>query len=325
MRADRLLAITLLLQTRGKMTAQALAHELEVSRRTILRDIDALSVIGVPIYAMGGHGGGFALDESYQTPLTGLHEKEILTLLVTGNTQLFGEIGLGDAAKSTLLKLLAALPSSHQSAVEHMRQRVLIDPIWWWRDIQQLPFWEQLQQAVHGDQLIRVVYETYKGQIKERVLEPYSLVAKSSTWYLVARHHGELHTYHVARFHQIELLDARFQRQAGFDLPTYWRDHLQKFAEILSDYHFMLRVHPDRESFIRRLVPGRYHIVDRSDVDGWLTIHFYLDSLDLAKMLVFGLGKQAVIVEPAALQDIVLDAAHELLENDAPTNTDKRT
>jgi len=130
MRADRLLAIMMLLQTRGKMTAQRLAERLEVSRRTILRDIDALSAAGVPVYAEGGHGGGIALDENYRTALAGLQEREARTLFVGNNAQVLSQIGLGDAAESTMLKLLAVLPAAHQPSVEHMRQRILIDPAW---------------------------------------------------------------------------------------------------------------------------------------------------------------------------------------------------
>src|SRR5512139_3667096 len=119
MRADRLLSIMLLLQTRGKLTAQTLAAELGVSRRTILRDIDALSVAGIPIYADGGHGGGIALDENYRTTLTGLKETEVRALFIASSNYLLNEIGLGEAAKSTLLKLSAALPERHQPSVDH--------------------------------------------------------------------------------------------------------------------------------------------------------------------------------------------------------------
>src|SRR5262245_35874665 len=185
MRADRLLTIMMLLQTRGKMTAGALAGELGVSRRTILRDIDALSFAGVPLYTEGGHGGGVALDEHYRTTLTGLQESEARTLFIASNTKLLDDVGLGEAAQSTLLELLSSLPGSYHPSLEHIRQRILIDPLWWWHDAQPLPFWEALQQAVYEDRRIRAVYEHYDGGVVERVLEPYSLVAKSSLWYLI--------------------------------------------------------------------------------------------------------------------------------------------
>ncbi len=315
LRADRLLSIMLLLQSRGRLTTQQLAEELGVSRRTILRDVEALSFAGVPVYAEGGHGGGIALDEDYRTSLTGLQEREVRALFVTSHAPALAEVGLGEAAKSTLLKLSAGLPASQRSSVEHIRQRLLIDSAWWWRDATPPSFWDQLQQAVYEDRCIQVVYERPNGETIERVLEPYSLIAKSSIWYLLAQYQGELHTYRVARFRHITLLDAPFQRRADFDLNTYWQTHLQDFKEAASEYRFTLRLHPDRLGFIRRLVPGRYQVDGTPDAEGWLTVRFDLESLDFARMLVFGLGRQAVIVEPPELQAAVRAAARELLGN----------
>jgi predicted DNA-binding transcriptional regulator YafY len=198
MRADRLLEIVLLLQNRGKMTAQTLATELEVSRRTILRDIDALSFAGIPIYAEGGHGGGIALDENYRTSLTGLREIEAFTLFINSNTKLLGDIGLGHAAETTFLKLFASLPAAHKPTVESMRQRFLIDPDWWWHETQPSPNWDQLEQAVYEDRYIQVHYEKFSGEIVERTLQPYSLVAKSSLWYLIAKRDDDFRIYRVS-------------------------------------------------------------------------------------------------------------------------------
>ena len=313
MRADRLLSIILLLQVRGRMTAQRLAEELGVSRRTILRDVEALSLAGVPVYTEGGHGGGIALDENYRTTLTGLQDREVRALFVANHAQVLDEVGLGEAAQSTLLKLLAVLPASQQPSVDHIRQRLLIDSAWWWRDAQPPPFWDQLQQAVYDDRCIQAVYERPNRETIERVLEPYSLIAKSSLWYLLAQHQGELHTYRVARFQRITLLDKHFQRRQDFDLTTYWPTHLQEFKETVSEYRFTLRVQPDRLSFIRRLVPGRYQVDEAPDIEGWLTVRFDLESMDFARMLVFGLGRQAEIVEPPELKEAVLNTAHEII------------
>ena len=155
MRADRLLSIILLLQTRGKMTAKALAEELEVSRRTILRDINALSFSGVPVYSEGGHGGGFSLVEEYRTTLTGLNTMEVQSLFVSSNNEALRDVGLGDAGERLLLKLLAALPKTHHSTADHIRQRLMIDPTWWWHEITISPFWEEIQRAVYEDRMIK--------------------------------------------------------------------------------------------------------------------------------------------------------------------------
>src|SRR5215831_10443662 len=226
MRADRLLAIMLMLQRRGKMTTQALADELNVSRRTVLRDVEALSSAGVPLYAEGGHGGGVALDENYRVTLTGLKEAEVRALFISSSTRLLRDLGLSEAAESTQPKLFAALPALHRQAVEHFQQRIYIDPVWWWHDDEPLPFWTELQRAVYEDRLIRVIYEHYDGEKVERILEPYSLVAKASLWYLVARRDGEFRTYRIGRFHAVSVVDSHFERQADFDLAAYWHGHI---------------------------------------------------------------------------------------------------
>ncbi len=317
MRADRLLAMMMRLQSRGKMTAHALAEELGVSRRTILRDVEALSFAGIPIYADGGHGGGIALDENYRTSLTGLKEDEVRALFISGNDSLLRDIGLGEASESTLRKLSAALPARHQPAVEAMRQRIHIDPIWWWHDSQSLPFWTELQQAVFEDRRIRALYEHYSGEVVERELEPYSLVNKASLWYVIARRDGEFRIYRASRFHSVTLLDAHFRREEDFDLAAFWNEHLQQFTETLSEYPFTLRIHSSRLNFVRWLAPGRSHIVEPPGDDGWLTARIHLESMDLAKMLVFGLATHAVVLDPPELQDAVLKTAREILENES--------
>ena len=315
MRADRLLKTVLLLQTRGKMTAKSLAEELEVSRRTILRDIDALSTAGIPIYAEGGHGGGIALDENYRTSLTGLHEQEVFALSINASTKLLGDIGLEDAAESTFLKLLASLPDIHKPSVEFMRQRILMDPDWWWQESQPSPNWDQLEQAVYESRCIQVQYEKFSGEIVERTLQPYSLVAKSSLWYLIAQRNEEFRTYRVSRFHQITLLDSHFQRQADFDLPTFWREHLHSFIENISQYTFTIRIHASRIKLAQRLLPGRSKIIEPEDNGGWVIAQFQTESMELAKMLVLGFGNQATVIEPPELHMAVLDTAHQILAN----------
>lgn len=314
MRADRLISMVMLLQTGGKMTAATIADELGVSRRTILRDVDALSSAGIPIYTESRHGGGIALDENYRTTLTGLTEAEIHTLFISGNAQLLERVGMGAAVESAQRKLSAALPLRHQPMVEQIRQRLYIDPLWWWYDTQRMPFWDALQAAVYDDRVIEVLYEHYDGEIVTRVIEPYSLVSKSSMWYLIARRDGEFRTYRVSRFHAVTPLDEHFLRADEFDLPTYWQAHLDSFSQSMSPYACTLRIHPDRIRFAQWLVPGRTEIIDDSAEDGWVTARFQLESLELAKMLVFGLGTQCVVLEPEALYETVITAARELLE-----------
>lgn len=313
MRADRLLAMMMQLQTRGKLKAETLAEELSVSRRTILRDVEALSMAGVPIYAEGGHGGGIALDENYRTRLTGLHTPEVQALFIANNQALLSDVGLKDASEQLLLKLLTALPDTHRLTVDHVRQRLMIDPTWWWHDAQTPPFWDDLQQAVYEDRVIKVSYENYRGDVADRTLKPYSLVNKSSLWYLVALRDGEFRTYRVTRFHEVTLLDQHYERRTDFDLPTYWQEHLQEFVDSFSEYRCTLRVHPERVTFIKWLIPGRWQVINEADNDGWTTFQLVMDSPQLAKMLVFGLGIQGEVIAPKELAQSVLADAEALV------------
>jgi predicted DNA-binding transcriptional regulator YafY len=313
MRADRLVAMLLLLQNRKRWTARALATNLEVSQRTILRDVEALSIAGIPITAQGGRGGGIALDANYRITLTGLKAAELQSLMLTGNIPLLKEVGLDKAAESALLKVSATIPAQYQSALEFMRQRIFIDPLWWWRDADSSPFLAELQQAVYESHCIRATYERRDGTVAEHILEPYSLVAKSGTWYLIARREGALRVYHLSRFQRVALLDTSFCREDDFDLPTYWEQRLRAFAETAGEYTFTLRIHESRLPFVRRLAPGRSMTHEPSAAEGWALAHFQVESMDLAKMLVFGLGSHACVVEPAELQAAVVQAARDLL------------
>jgi predicted DNA-binding transcriptional regulator YafY len=140
------------------------------------------------------------------------------------------------------------------------------------------------------------------------------LVAKSSTWYLIARRDRELRTYHISRFHTVVLLDTHFCRSDDFDLITYWHHHLQEFASIASNYTFTLYFHESRLPFVRRLMPGRSTIIEPGNGEGWVRAQFHVESMDFAKMLVFGLGTQVEIVEPPELHAAVVQAACEILE-----------
>jgi predicted DNA-binding transcriptional regulator YafY len=315
MRADRLLSIILLLQTRGKMTAKTLAEELEVSRRTILRDITALSFSGVPVYSEGGHGGGIALVEEYRTTLTGLNKFEVQSLFVANNNDALRDVGLGDAGERLFLKLLAALPNTHHSTADHIRQRLMIDPTWWWHDAAISPFWDDIQKAVYEDRLIEVEYENFDGKITQRLLAPYSLVCKSSVWYLLAERDKELRTYRVSRIHSVRLLETSFSRRPDYDLPSYWRAHAQSLGNLPFEYSCVLRIHPERISFIKWLMPGRWELIKDANDKGWMTISLAMDSNLLAEMLVFGLAGFVEVVEPAELKDAVVAKARDVLEH----------
>lgn len=301
MRADRLLSIMMLLRARGKLTTSWLAESLEVSRRTILRDVDALSVAGVPIYTEVGRGGGVWLDENYRVSLTGLNEQEIYAMFVATGAGPLGDLGLGRATESTLLKLFASLPSLHRDAVEHFRQRVYIDPTWWWHEaMPEEPYLADLQRAVYEDRVIEASYETREGESAPRLLEPFSLVAKAGIWYLVARRDGELRVYRVSRLREVVVLEQRFSRPPDFDLSAFWQARSAEFSAQLTPYAFTVRVHESARQFVRWYGPTRRQSLAQ---DGdWTTIRFEAESEEAARMFVFGLGTGARVLEPESLR-----------------------
>lgn len=315
MRADRLLSMMLLLQAQGRTTTLALAESLEVSRRTILRDIEALSIAGVPIHAEAGHGGGVYLDEHYRVSLTGLKEAEVRALFVSTRPGPLRDVGLGQAAEVTLLKLFAALPSLHRHEAERMQQRIHLDPAWWWHKGETLPHLETLRAAVFEDCRVRASYERGDGEVMERVLEPYSLVAKASVWYLIARRDGELRTYRVSRFGMVEALHERFERDPAFDLASYWQTHTNEFVANLPQFAFTLRLPADKLQFLKLYAAGRYTLRDAGSDGIHRVIDFRLSSLEEARMLVLGLGADAEIIEPESLRDAVLLQAQQMVRH----------
>lgn len=313
MRADRLLSMMLILQAQGKTTTSALAEKLEVSRRTILRDIDALSIAGVPVHAEAGHGGGVYLDEHYRVSLTGLNEAEVRALFVSKQVGPLGDVGLGQAAEDTLLKLFAALPSLHRQEVERIQQQILLDPAAWWPQGEALPYLETLKTAVFEDCRVQVRYERGDGQVVERLLEPYSLVAKAGVWYVIACRDGEFRTYRAARFLAVEPMHDRFERDAAFDLAQYWQTQVQAFVANMPSFAFTLRLNATRLRLLRLYAEGGYAIRDTNSDGSMLIVEVRLTSLEEARMLVLGLGTDAEIIEPDELREAVLVQAQQMV------------
>ena len=163
MRADRLLSLMLLLQAKGQMTAGQLADELHVSERTIYRDVEALSLAGIPIFTQDGRGGGIGLDVDYRVSLTGLNKQEVQALFVSGAMMPVDELGLAQANETILLKLLASLPSLHRAEAERVRQRIYIDPHDWFGEKPSSPFLHQIQEAVLADTILGMRYQRSNG------------------------------------------------------------------------------------------------------------------------------------------------------------------
>ena len=222
MRADRLLAMLMILQTRGKTTATNLAEELEVSERTVYRDVEALSTAGVPVYAERGPGGGISLIEAYRTNLTGLNADEARALFMLSIPTPLLQLGVGQELKAALLKVTAALPETRRKEQQAARQRIHLDASWWGQSGQPGPHLGTVQQSVWQERSLRLVTRTIFGAEIEQVVEPLGLVAKANEWYLVGLRGGRPHVYRVASLVQAEVLAQPVQRPPDFDLAAYW-------------------------------------------------------------------------------------------------------
>jgi predicted DNA-binding transcriptional regulator YafY len=318
MRAGRLLSILLLLQANGRLTAAGLARRLEVSERTVHRDMEALAEAGVPVYAQRGTGGGWLLAEEYRTRLPGLSEAEIQALFLSTPAELLADLGLREAADAALLKLLAALPATYRREAEAAGRRIHVDLAGWRRPREIVPCLPLLQEAVWRGQRLRLSYRRGDGEQRERVVDPLGLVAKGNSWYLVAAVDGDPRTYRVARVAAAELLQEPCVRPPGFDLAAYWERSSAEFSARLPRYPITVRVPPD---VLQSGTPGAYARVERAeppDADGWSTLQLAFEVEEDALAYVLRCGGRLQLLDPPDLEEKAAALAREVLMHYAP-------
>jgi len=312
MRADRLLSAVLLLQAHGRMAGRELAKRLEVSMRTLHRDMDALSAAGVPVFALRGARGGWQLDEGWRTQVPGLDEAELRALLMA-QPRVIGDTRLAAAAESALAKLLASLPNSLREKAASIQQRLFVDTTGWRGTPENLSMLPVVQDAVSRDRKLVIVYVKNSWERDERVIDPLGLVAKSGTWYLVANTMAGLRTFRVSRIEEAKLLDEPSQRPADFDLAKYWQSSAQRFRDGWPHYDVVLRLHPDAAKQMKRW----YKAAEEGsgpDVEGWITMRIPFDDEEQARFIVLAQGARADVLEPAGLRERVLAELSAALE-----------
>jgi serine phosphatase RsbU (regulator of sigma subunit)/biotin operon repressor len=233
MRADRLLSSLLLLQAHGRLTGRELAKRLEVSERTVHRDMEALSAAGVPVFALRGSQGGWQLDEEWRTEVPGLEESELQALLMT-QPQVVGDEQLAAAAERALNKLMAALPASLRERATSIQQRLYVDTTGWNGTTENLSMLPIVQDAVWRDRKLAFRYLRMGREPVERTVDPLGLVVKGNTWYLFARTPDGFRTYRVSRIEDARLLDEPSERPANFDLIAHWKSSTERFQDEVS-------------------------------------------------------------------------------------------
>ncbi|GAA2215716.1 YafY family protein [Nonomuraea monospora] len=318
MRASRLVSILLLLQTRGRMTAQELAERLEVSVRTIYRDVESLHGAGIPLYGDAGPKGGYQLLDGYRTRLTGLTADEAESLFLAGLPGPAAELGLGTVVAAAQLKLMAALPVELRDRAGRIQERFLLDAPTWYRDSDPTTYLAAVADAVWNERRIQIRYRRWKEpQEVERRLEPYGLVVKAGRWYLVARAGRDVRTYRVSQILDLQPLAERFVRPEGFDLGAYWAGHLAEFEARLRWGEAVVRLSPRGvERLADLMTPGVVAAARQSaqppDEEGWTRVTVPIESIEHAVGEFLRLGTDVEVLGPAALRERLAATADEL-------------
>jgi predicted DNA-binding transcriptional regulator YafY len=318
MRASRLVNVLLLLQTRSRMTAAELAAELEVSVRTIYRDVEALAEAGVPIYAERGPHGGVRLVDGYRTRLTGLTADEAEAVFLSGLPGPAAALGLGTVVAAARLKVMAALPPELRARAGRVAERFHLDAPGWFQPSEELPYLETLAAAVWDSRRIRITYRRgERGGPVERLLEPLGLVLKGGLWYLVARAATNLRTYRVSRISEVETLDDRFERPEGFDLADHWERSTIAYERDVERVEITVRMAAERlDDFAAmsdsRVMAAAQRLPD-PDEPGTIRLRVAFDWADEAIGAVLRLGAGIEVVEPDWLRQSVLESARAIV------------
>ena len=314
MRASRLVSLLLLLQTRGGMTAADLAEELEVSVRTIHRDVEALGAAGVPIFAERGPHGGIRLVDGYRTRLTGMTTEEADALFLSGLPGPAAELGLGTVVAAARLKVLAALPTELRGRASRLLERFHLDAAGWFRAGESLPHLGTIAQCVWDGDRVELDYER-SDAIVTRTLDPLGLVLKGGVWYLVAANGDQIRTYRVSRIRGVAPLPERATRPPGFDLATYWSDSITAFERDTPRIEVTLRVRREAQRWLEDVIDGSALAasVEEPDPepDAWRRMRVTLDWPREVAGRLLALGGAVEVLAPAELRTEIAALAAE--------------
>ncbi|MFJ6675706.1 helix-turn-helix transcriptional regulator [Actinosynnema sp. NPDC091369] len=323
MRADRLVSLVLLLRRHGRLSAAALARELEVSTRTVLRDVEALSAAGVPVYAERGRHGGFSLLPGFRTELTGLNHDEALALLVAGSRRGAQAFGLGSALASAMLKVVDALPEGHRSAAVGVAERLLIDPE---TDLlsrrvvaEEVPdaVVGEIRRAVFAGHKLRIHYAAEGQRARWRTVDPIGLVTVRDQGYLLATRSGEDRTYRLSRVVAAEELAEPAQRPDRVDLDRAWQERGTRFRAGGDQVAVLVRVHPARrEDLVAKAVAV---LSEETDADGQLRVEVTFQDPRHAEWALWQLAPGAEALAPPWLRDSLHARATALAARYAPS------
>jgi predicted DNA-binding transcriptional regulator YafY len=285
------------------MTAAQLAEELEVSVRTVYRDVEALGAAGVPLYGDAGHAGGYRLLDGYRTRLTGLTADEAEALFLSGAPGPAAELGLGSVLAAAQLKVRAALPPELRAHADRISGRFHLDAPGWYADDEETPYLPAVADAVWNSRVLHVLYRRWAEPTDvERRLEPYGLVLKAGRWYVVAGPGPR--TFRVDQILELTSSDEDFARPDDFDLAAYWTAYQRAFHDRLYRGEALVRLAPGVR--LPRTVDGRV------DDDGWTLARVPIESVDHAHAEFLRLGADIEVLQPSELRERIARTVTEL-------------
>jgi predicted DNA-binding transcriptional regulator YafY len=295
------------------MTVRELASRLEVSQRTAVRDLEALSAAGVPVLALRGSRGGWQLDEEWRTRVPGLDDAELRALLMA-QPRVIGDAPLAAAAERALDKLVAAMPVSLRARAAFIRQRLYVDTAGWRGVAEDLSFLPVVQDAVSRDRKLFIEYRKPNGQLSERTVDPLGLVAKGPTWYLVANTQDGFRTFRVSRIAKATMLEIAVERPPDFDLAAHWKSSTEAFRENRGRYPVTMRLERRLAEDFMQWRAARLVSTEAPDADGRVTLRADFEDEEHACFMMLGMGARAEVLEPAALRERVIAGAAAILE-----------
>ena len=320
MRASRLVNLLLLLQSRGGLTAAQLSRELEVSVRTVHRDVEELSAAGVPIFAERGPLGGIRLVDGYRTRLTGMTADEAEALFLAGLPGPAAQLGLGTVVAAAQLKVMAALPPELRSRASRIVERFHLDAASWFHADDTVPHLATLSAAVWDSRALRIVYERGSGPRDpvERTVGPLGLVLKGGMWYVIGATDGQVRTYRASRVLEATLLDERIERPAGFDLAAYWQESSAAYERDVPTVEVTVRVPPDREwrigDVFGKAALAAAERLDEPDPEGWARLRLTLSWPEEVPGKLLSIGSSLEVLGPPEIRDRVLATAIRIVE-----------
>lgn len=318
MKADRLVSILLLLQSAERRTARDLAERLEVSERTIYRDVDALSASGIPIYTERGADGGIALSEGYRKAILHIGEDEIRALFM-GGTAVMADLGLAANLDGALEKLRGGLSDQQRAAAEKARGRIHIDQRRWNQSDPPTEKLALLRRAVWDDRRIELNYEDRARTVTTRCADPYGLVSKAGVWYIIAKTPDGFRSFRVDRIREVRELDERFVRDAGFDLDEHWRSSTARMMAEQARFEVIVRVEPDSLDMVSSYWPAEP--VSESDPHV-MRMQFSNEGMAIRSLL--SLGDEVLLLEPMELAHAICERAKRLLERYSAVPSESR-